>query len=94
MKGLEHAVEIFKLTVDSYSQSANAYDSLAEAYLVNGNKELAIKNYERSLELNPANSNAVEMLKNLDAEELESDCRTVIRTRQRADTCWDCDELG
>jgi hypothetical protein len=28
-------------------------------------KELAIKNYEKSLELDPKNSNAVEMLKTL-----------------------------
>ena len=68
MKRLEHAIEIFKLNVESYPQSANAYDSLAEAYMMNGNKELAIKNYERSLELNPANSNAVEMLRKLKAK--------------------------
>jgi tetratricopeptide (TPR) repeat protein len=68
MKRLEHAIEIFKLNVESYPQSANAYDSLAETYMMNGNKELAIKNYERSLELNPANSNAVEMLRKLKAK--------------------------
>ena len=33
-----------------------------------GEKELAIKNYEKSLELNANNSNAVEMLKKLKAE--------------------------
>jgi tetratricopeptide (TPR) repeat protein len=68
MKRLAHAIEIFKLNVESYPQSANTYDSLAEAYMMNGNKELAIKNYERSLELNPANSNAVEMLRKLKAK--------------------------
>jgi len=39
------------------------YNSLAEAYMLAGNKELAIKNYEKSLELNPQNTNAVEQLK-------------------------------
>jgi tetratricopeptide (TPR) repeat protein len=68
MKRWEQAIEIFKLNVESYPQSPNAYDSLAEAYFMNGNKELAVKNYERSLELNPANSNAVEKLKNLKAK--------------------------
>jgi hypothetical protein len=68
MKHLEHAIEIFKLNVESYPQSANAYDSLAEAYMIIGNKDLAIKNYEKSLELNPANSNAVEMLRKLKAK--------------------------
>jgi len=30
-----------------------------------GNKEFAIKNYEKSLELNPQNTNTVEQLKKL-----------------------------
>jgi hypothetical protein len=32
----------------------------------NGDKDLAIQNYKKSLELNPENNNAVEMLKNLE----------------------------
>lgn len=65
MKRLEHAIEIFKLNIESYPQSANAYDSLAEAYMMNGSKELAIKNYQRAVELNPQNNNAIEALKKL-----------------------------
>lgn len=60
---LDQAIEIFKLNVQSYPQSANAYDSLAEAYMKSGNKELAVKNYEKSLQLDTRNSNAIEMLK-------------------------------
>jgi len=59
------AHEIFKLNVALYPQSGNTYDSLAESYANMGNKELAIKNYKRSLELNPQNTNAVEQLKKL-----------------------------
>src|SRR5438034_420044 len=33
----------------------NTYDSLGEAYGVAGEKDLAIKNYEKSIELNPKN---------------------------------------
>jgi hypothetical protein len=33
--------------------------------MVNGDKDLAIKNYEKSLSLNPANEGAVENLKKL-----------------------------
>ena len=51
-----------------YPNSANVYDSVAEAYAVNGNRELAIKNYKRSLELDPKNTNAVEQLKKLNPE--------------------------
>jgi D-alanyl-D-alanine-carboxypeptidase/D-alanyl-D-alanine-endopeptidase len=35
----------------------------------NGDKDLAVKNYKRSLELNPENSNAVSMLKRLNDRE-------------------------
>lgn len=56
------AIEIFKLNVEMFPEAFNPYDSLGEAYMVKGDKELAIKNYAKSLELNPKNSNAVIML--------------------------------
>jgi len=62
------ALEIFKLNVFLYPNSANVYDSVAEAYAVNGNRDLAIKNYKRSLELDPKNTNAVQQLKKLNPE--------------------------
>ncbi len=65
-KKYTEAVAVFKLNVEMYPQSANVYDSLGEAYMKSGNKELAIKNYKKSLELDPANQNAVEMLKTLE----------------------------
>jgi CubicO group peptidase (beta-lactamase class C family) len=67
MKKVKEAIEVFKLNVEAYPKSSNVYDSLAEAYMVNGDRELSIKNYKRSLELNPQNANAVEMLKKLNA---------------------------
>jgi 3-oxoadipate enol-lactonase len=59
------AIELFKLNVQAYPNSFNTYDSLGEAYVTNGDKDLAIKYYNRSLELNPDNSNAKEMLQRL-----------------------------
>ena len=59
------AIEIFKLNVSLYPQSANAFDSLGEAYMASGEKELAIESYEKSLELDPNNSNAAEKLEQL-----------------------------
>lgn len=63
---LKEALEIFKLNTVLYPQSGNVYDSLAEAYEANGNRELAIKNYKRSLELDPKNGNAIVQLKRLE----------------------------
>jgi len=51
--------------VQEYPESGNVYDSLGEAYMKAGQKELAIQNYEKSLQLDPKNQNAVEMLKRL-----------------------------
>jgi hypothetical protein len=36
--------------------------------MMNGDKELAIENYQKSLELNPQNANAIAMLKKLKEE--------------------------
>jgi uncharacterized protein len=65
---LEAALEIFKLNVELYPESANVHDSLGEAYLKIGDKEYAARNYKRSLELNPQNSNAKEVLKRLEKQ--------------------------
>ncbi|MEO8116884.1 MAG: serine hydrolase [Bacteroidota bacterium] len=59
------ALEIFKLNVYLNPGSANAYDSLGEIYAELGDTELAIKNYEESLKLNPKNSNAEKQIQRL-----------------------------
>jgi len=63
---IKEAIEIFKLNVAAFSESSNTYDSLGEAYMKNGEKQLAIKNYKKSLELDSNNTNAVNMLKKLE----------------------------
>ena len=65
MKKLDEAIKIFELNTNDFPESANVWDSLAEANMNKGNKELAIKYYEKSLKLNPENKNAVEKLKEL-----------------------------
>jgi len=62
---VKEAIEIFKLNVEAFPQSSNVYDSLGEAYMTNGDKELAIKNYQKSVELNPQNTGGIEALKKL-----------------------------
>jgi CubicO group peptidase (beta-lactamase class C family) len=64
-KKIDDAVKVFQLNVQEYPKHWNCYDSLGEAYLAAGQKELAIQNYEKSIELNPDNKNGAEMLKKL-----------------------------
>lgn len=63
---VDDAIQVFKLNVDEYPDAFNVYDSLGEAYLKKGDKELARQNYEKSLELNPDNENARKMLGELE----------------------------
>jgi predicted alpha/beta superfamily hydrolase len=64
-KKFDIALDFCKLNIELYPQSYNAYDSIAECYLKMGNEDLAKINYNKSLELNPNNQNAVEMLKEI-----------------------------
>jgi len=64
-KKVDAAIAVFKVNVELYPQSANVFDSLGEAYLANGNKDLAAVNYRKSLELDPHNQNAAAILKKL-----------------------------
>lgn len=64
-KKAQEALAIFKLIVSLYPQSANAYDSLGEAYVMVGEKASAIQNYKRSLELDATNQNAANQIAQL-----------------------------
>lgn len=61
----DEAIEVFKLNVEMFPESANVYDSLGEAYLKSGNKDLAIANYKKSVELNPKNESGKKVLSDL-----------------------------
>ena len=65
------ALQTFKLNVELYPNSANCYDSLAECYWKQGELDLAIKNYERALEMDPygpTGANATRMLQQVRAQ--------------------------
>ena len=65
----DQAIEIFRLNAETYPQSDNAHHSLGEAYAARGDREAAVKSYERALELNTKNAPAAEALKKLRAAE-------------------------
>lgn len=67
MKRVKDAIEILKLNVEMFPKGFNTYDSLAEAYMENGDKQLAIQNYKKALELNPKSPGTVEKLKKLES---------------------------
>ncbi|MDJ0838027.1 MAG: beta-lactamase family protein [Acidobacteriota bacterium] len=65
---VDGAIEIFKLNVEVFPEAYNPWDSLAEGYMMRGDDALAVKHYRKSLELNPDNRNAVEMIKKIEAK--------------------------
>jgi tetratricopeptide (TPR) repeat protein len=62
-KKLNEAMEIFNLNAEAYPKIGAVYNSLGDAYREAGNKELAVKNYAKALELNPGNRSLVDKIK-------------------------------
>ncbi len=65
---IKMALAIFEMNVENYPNSSNVYDSYGEALMKDGQQELSIKNYKKSLELNPGNSGGIAMLKKMGVE--------------------------
>lgn len=65
---VKEAIELFILNTIAFPNSPNVFDSLGEAYMKDNQNDLAIKNYEKALELNPNNTNAQGFLNNLKRE--------------------------
>ncbi|HSF55465.1 MAG TPA: serine hydrolase [Algoriphagus sp.] len=59
---LKWAQDIFKVNMMLYPNSSNVYDSYAEACMKLGELDLALENYQKSLSLDPKNTNAEKMI--------------------------------
>lgn len=60
------AIEVFKLNSELFPNSFNAFDSLAEGYFSIGQFALSKVNYQKSLALNPDNTNANDMIQRIE----------------------------
>ena len=68
LKDVQSALEIFKLNVSLFPDSWNVYDSYGEALLINGDRESAIRNYRKAVQINPDSKSANDMLEKLGKE--------------------------
>lgn len=66
------AIQIFKLNAETFPDSANVWDSLAQAYMKSGDIKKARQNYEKALTLDPKDNNAKEMLRKIKESETKS----------------------
>jgi tetratricopeptide (TPR) repeat protein len=64
-KQIDLAIEVFKLNTQQYPESSNSFDSLGDGYVARGNNDLAMKSYQRALQLDPRNVSAKESLDKL-----------------------------
>ena len=62
---VQDAIDVLELNVAAYPEAWNTYDSLGEAYMVGGQTALAIKNYEKSVDLNPKNKTGIAQIEKL-----------------------------
>jgi len=65
LRNYDQAIEIFKMNTINYPKSSNAFDSLGSAYLDKGDNTSAIKYYQISVDLNPANKDAADIINKL-----------------------------
>jgi CubicO group peptidase (beta-lactamase class C family) len=65
-KRLDDCIAIFNLNIQQFPTSANVYDSMGEAYYIKGDMKLATLNYKKSLELDPRNDNARQMIEKIE----------------------------
>jgi CubicO group peptidase (beta-lactamase class C family) len=59
------ALQIFRMNTRLFPNEANAFDSLAETHLLKGDREAAIRYYQRALEINPKLGSAKAALERL-----------------------------
>jgi len=81
-KQYEEAIALLQLNVLAYPASFNTWDSLAEAYMHDGQVERAIEHFERSVELNPDNfrgRNLAYLLRHYDKREYQIPMRDGVR---------------
>lgn len=67
-KKIDEAIVVLSLNTEAFPKSANAYDSLGEAYLHNKNLEMAENAYLKAIEINPDLKSSIEMLKRIKKE--------------------------
>lgn len=68
-KKFDEAIKVLAMITERYPESANAWDSLGEAYALKGDKPNAIKNFKKSLSMNPpanVKANSEKYLKELE----------------------------
>jgi tetratricopeptide (TPR) repeat protein len=68
LKKFDEAIKVFTLNTELYPNAWNTWDSLADAYMKKGEKQIAIGYFKKSIQLNPQNEYAREMVESLEKD--------------------------
>jgi tetratricopeptide (TPR) repeat protein len=66
LQRLDDAIKVFTLNTQLFPNAWNTWDSLADAYMKKGEKQIAIGYFKKSITLNPQNEYAKEMVESLE----------------------------
>ena len=93
---VKEAIEVFKLIVEEFPDSYNAYDSLAEGYLKSGDTQGALFFYKKSLSMNPDNFNAEDQIEAIMYPDRipETPAQKFVKTFETEAYKADLDQLG
>lgn len=64
-KKIKEAIELLKISIMIFPEKSGLYHALGEMYLENGEKELALESYKKSVEINPDNVDAKKKIEKL-----------------------------
>lgn len=62
---LQEGISILQLSIHLFPESSNLHDSLGEMYLLSGERDLALQQYQKSVELDPTHSNGINKINEL-----------------------------
>jgi Tfp pilus assembly protein PilF len=82
-KKMDEAMAVFKAKVERYPNSANVYDSLAEAYETMGQLELARANYEKTMQLGQKNNDPALATYKTNFERVAEQLRQKVAAKER-----------
>lgn len=71
------AIEIFMLNIEMFPKAANPLDSLAEAYLAGGHRDLSLATYKKALAIDPNFPSSLEAVKRLEVPVVAVDPNTL-----------------
>jgi len=65
----DNAISVFKINTDVFDWIAGPFNNLADAYMLDGQYQMATENYNKVLEINPGDENATTQLEKIYSSE-------------------------